>query len=255
MTAIPNALQIWGQNRAVDAELTVSSRTGTAENLRDRDPENCWVSSGSSDSVEESIRLMFRDAAGQPAAFGFDRVLLLNTNAKNLRGQYYASSTGGGTAVPELAAQNSAQDALFQLSAPPFTPWGFSLHIQDTRTAGQEKFLGELKLCKHLLTLDALTSFDRSDYAREGSYYLAGGGLVRWREFTRFAGTLTVKNLSKTGRDLLRRACLDYDFLTLAFFTEYDLRQTYDVAVAAPPRETFDRKTMLYEMTLEVKER
>ena len=254
---LPNSLQIFGENRVFSSQLAVSSGALSAENLRDRDPDACWRSSGSSDSVQEYAKFLFRDGAGQSAPYAFDRVLLLNTNIKNFSAVYYTSADGtASSAVPELAAAaNTGSDALFELSAPAFTPRGFGLFMQTTQTANAEKQIGGIKLCKHLLTLDALTTFDRRDYAREGSYYLAGGELVRWREFTRFGGTLTVKNLSKAGRDQLWAAYRDYDFLTLAFFTDYDLRQTYDVAVSAPPQETFDRKTQLYELSLEVKER
>ena len=255
--SFPNALQIFGENRIGMALLGQRSGAGTIENIRDRKYGTKWQSVGSSDAVEEYIDVFFKDKAGTYTAYDFDRIILLNTNAKAIRADYYTNpGTGPGTPIAGMTGKvNTATDALFAFDQPPVTPYGLGLYLHTTQVPNQNKFLGELKICKHILTLSALTQFQRQDYAKEGNYYTQGGELVRWREFRKFGGSFTLQNMSQAQRDALWTAYEAYDFFVFCFFSDFALSETYDVAITAPPSEVFNRTTQLYAISLEVKER
>jgi len=106
-----------------------------------------------------------------------------------------------------------------------------------------------------LLTLNARSSFKRKDAAKCGNLRMSDGSLVAWQEWQKVEGTLSLQNVTQTDRDALLAAIADYDFLTFAFFTDYDPAQTYVFCVAEPPTETFDRRTRLYSLELSLKER
>jgi len=255
--SFPNAVQIFGENRVSYALLGQSSGAGTIENIRDRKYGTKWQSVGSSDAAEEYVDVFFKDKAGNYASYDFDRIILLNTNAKTIRADYYANpGTGPGTPMPGASViNNDKPDCIISLGALPVTPYGVGLYLHSTQVPNQNKFLGELKVCKHILSLSALTQFQRQDYAKEGNYYTRNGDLVRWREFRKFGGQLTLQNVSQAQRDALWAAYESYDFFVFCFFSDFALSETYDVAITAPPSEVFNRTTQLYGISLEVKER
>lgn len=251
--SLPNALQIFGENIVVSANLaSASSGFASIGNIRDRKYNTKWQSVGSNDATQEDLVIYFLSSSGVQVAKTFDTIILLNTNMKSGYAYYYNGSEW--ISLPETIISNlDVPDKLFSFDAVSGDSLRFWLNT--TQIANQNKYLGELKVCKHVLTLDALSQFQRQDFAKEGHYYLSGGDLVRWREFRKFGGQLTLRNISKAQRDTLWAAYEAYDFFVFAFFSEYALAETYDVAITSPPSETFDRKTQLYEMGLEVKER
>jgi len=255
---MPDALQILGDNRVIGATLSGTSGSSTRENLRDLKYDTVWESVGASDTKNEYTYVRFFDAAGNYTCYPFDRILLLNTNALRIEITVpYGATPPISMGIDCGIYTNLSPDILIPIPIGVDESYmqGVDLMIKTTQTANEEKYIGELKLCKHILTLNALTQFQRQDYALEGNFYTRSGALVRWREFRKFGGSLTMQNVTQAQRDALWAAYELYDFFVFCFFSEYKLSETYDVAIVSPPTEVFNRKTQLYEITLEVKER
>ncbi|MFA5160916.1 MAG: hypothetical protein WC421_01610 [Elusimicrobiales bacterium] len=106
-----------------------------------------------------------------------------------------------------------------------------------------------------LLTLHAQSTFKRKDAAKCGNIRMSDGSLVAWKEWQKVEGTLSLRNVTQSDRDALLSAIATHDFLTFAFFADYDPTQIYEFLIAEPPTETFDRKTRRYEIELSLKER
>lgn len=250
--SIPDALQIFGENRVKDATLTALSGAASLENIRDGKYATKWTSVGSNDTTNEYISAQLLDRAGATTLYPFDTIILLNTNVKAGYAAYYNGSAWGNITGGTISAL-ATTDTMVSFSE--VTGSYMKLWLQTTQAANAQKYLGELKVCKHILTMSTLSNFARTDELRAGNYYTRGGNLVRFRIFNKFCGSLTLQNISKTQRDALWTAYDAYDFFVFAFFKDYALSETYDMAITSPPTETFNRKTQLYEITLEVKQR
>jgi len=250
-----NQITVYSQNR-LDKFCAIELPNGGSgsANLYDNDPATIYQSSGSNDSTTENVRFIFKDAAGNAVGRDFDSVILLNTNVKSLTAAYYDPIYQGYKVLSLSPASLSASNGILACS-PDENPTAVVLNLQTTQTADQEKKIGEVKLVKKLLTLDALSSFKRKDDAKSGSMRMADGSLVAWSEYQKPEGTLTLQNVSQSDRDALLSAIADNDFLTFVFFADYDPSQIYEFFVSEPPTETFDRKTKLYEMELSLKGR
>lgn len=251
---IPNALKIFGENIISPlSNITVSSGDATKTNLIDQRPDTVWLSSGSNDTTTEIVATEFANKIGYIAPAHFDRIILLNHNIKSMSADYVYGTTT--TDIPEATISDNAEDNLIiELAAPVYADQ-VRLSALTTMEANVDKQIGELKLCKYVLTLDALSNFERTDWRRGGTYRTRSGSLVRWNEAERVEGNFTIENITQTQRDAIYQATKDYDFLTFVLYDNFDPAAVYEFAIVNPPIETFDRKTRLYSITLQVKER
>lgn len=253
--SLPNAMQLSGQNWLdKNCGITVSGGDAVKPYLYDQKRATQWQSSGSDDTVTETVTITFNDDSGAAVTRRIDMFILLNTNVRGLSASY-TDAAGASHNIPDLnIADNEEENLIIEFSdyADART---FTLSMATTMEANGEKKVGELKLCELLINLEALTSFSRKDYANQGHYYLKTGELVRWREFSKVAGSLSLSNVSKDQRDALNTAIANFDFLTFIFYSEYDASSVYEFAVTEMPSETFDRRTQLFEIGLELTER
>lgn len=251
-----NAIQIFGENRVVLSTLSAYSGAASLPYVKDQKPATLWQSVGSDDAVNEFITSYFLNKSGSNAAYAFDRVVLLNTNVKSMKLYYYTSVGGTPVEISEGdISDNTQANRIIEMAALPSVPYGLSLSMYTTQTADEQKYLGELKACKHIMTLNALTEMERGGEARCGDYRVINGDLVKWRDWEKFGARLTMRNVSQAQRTALRQALADYDFLTFVFNDDADDMEVYEVSVAQPISERFNRKTGLYELDLEMKER
>jgi len=235
--------------------VTASSGAGGVALLYDRKPATAWASSGSTDSIMETLGIAFRDSAGQPVARTFDTVMLLNHNVKDMTARYLDTS-GAQQAIAEANIPNCQTPDLFLDLPAPVTGSGLTLKLSATQIADREKSIGELKVCRRVLSLgNARTGFERRDQSKQGYYYTADGSLVSWREYYKRAGTLTLEELTLSDRNTLLAAVEAYDFLTVVFHRDFYAREVFEFAVIAPVIETLSRVTGRYTLALEVTER
>lgn len=247
-----NAIELYGENRVALSTLTGSSGTLSLGSLIDQKPSTKWQSVGSSDAIDEWLVAQFLDKSGLPTLRQFDRLILLNTNIKSGYAAYYNGSAWANindTVTGDLAKPNK----IFSFS--PVSGYSLKFWFETTQTPNQQKYLGELKACKHILTLNALTNFERSGESKRGDYRVANGDLVKWSEWEKFGGTLRIQNLSQAQRDAIRQAVVDYDFLTFVFNDDPDNMEVYEVSVSTPMAERLNRRIGLYELELALKER
>jgi len=223
--------------------------------LYDQKPATAWASVGSSDSVTETLSISFRNSAGQVVSRSFDTIMLLNHNVKALTAQYLDGS-GVEQVIAEAAITDSQTLDLFIDMTAPVTGSSLMLNLSATQIINREKSIGELKVCKRILTLgNAKATFERRDQSKQGYYYTANGNLVAWKEYIKRAGTLTLEELTLADRNTLLAAVEAYDFLTLVFHRDFYAREVFEFAVIAPVTEKLDRLSGRYMVSLEVAER
>ena len=235
--------------------LTVSSGSNSSGALCDGTESPVWSSLGSTAAVTETITAVFADTWGNPVTRSVDRLLLLNTNAGAITAQWQDSG-GNWNSIPQAALSGlTAGSVIIELPSP-VTAAGIRINISATSDSAAEKYLGELKFCASIMSMTgALTSLSLGSTDKGGSYYLSGGQLVAWRQYRKRTATLKAENLSAADRKSLIDTLGNNLFLTFSAACDGDPAQAVEFAQAAPPSENYDRRTGLYAVSLELKER
>ena len=251
-----NAIRLYGENFInADCGYTFLSGSTLESYLYDQKPASQWSSSGSDDTTEETIEIVFKNWQGAEVTRTIDTLILLNHNIKS-----GGADSWSGTAWVEIASaaisDNDEDNLIIDLSASVSTS-RIRFRLNTTMVENAEKVIGEVKACLNIFDGSQLwlSSFARSDVQQAGSYNLAGGSLVQWREYARLNGALDLYDVSKTNRDTLFPYFTANGWLTIALYYDHDPSAVYEVAIVSAPNEMIDRKTELYSLSMEVKER
>jgi hypothetical protein len=249
-------VKIYSPNRLDEnCALAVTSGENRAESLRDGRLNPQWSSSGSGTGVTETITAIFADEWGNPVSREIDRILLLGTNAAAIAAQWRDGQEVWHD-VPECSLSGITGSSVIVETAQTFSAYAFRLNILEASPANSEKLLGELKLCRSIMELNrALTSVSLGRTEKGAAYYLSGGGLVAWREYSKRTASLRAENLSPDDRLALANAFSENLFLSFSLSDDGADARAVEFARAAPPQETYDRKSGLYTVSVELRER
>ncbi|MDR0291759.1 MAG: hypothetical protein LBI01_03130 [Elusimicrobium sp.] len=97
--------------------------------------------------------------------------------------------------------------------------------------------------------------FARSDYAKQGYYYLNDGSLLAWKEYQKAGGRMNITNCSFDVKNKILKAFEDNSFLSFQLNPDIDAAALYDFALVKAPAEKFDIKTGLFELELNLAQR
>ena len=239
----------------LDSNSSISATSGAnTAALYDGKLTPQWSSSGSGTGITETITIAFRSQWGNPATRQLDRILLLNTNAAAIAAQWQ-DAAGQWHEIPECAFSGITSSNVIVEMVSAVAARGFALSISAVNS-GTEKLLGELKLCKSVADLSrALTTVSFSCTDKGGNYYLSGGQLVAWREYRKRAASLKAENLVAGDRDALMLALSDNIFVNFSADCGGDPAETAEFAQSSAPQQYYDRRTGLYSVSLELRER
>lgn len=130
--------------------LAVSSNDTDKARLYDRSSDPAWITSGeNSDLTTSSIAVLFIED-GVAAMRTVDTVVLLGTNAKSGKVQYW---TGAAWADVTGGAYSAVSTDYKVITFTGVAATGFRVLIDTTQTANQEKEVGELLLLTTLVTV------------------------------------------------------------------------------------------------------
>jgi len=247
------SLELCTENLTVrKAALAATSGADLLYALKDSGTDTFWQSQNSASGATETITLTFTDEYGAPCAAVIDRIVLQNTNAAKISAQY-TNSDGETVAIAEAALSGlSTNEARIALDSP-IKAAALMLTIESTQDGGEKK-LGGLLVTKSLCTLSASTTLERSDYWRTGNFYTADGSLVLWREYARAAATLSVKEMAREQSRAIRLALEESPYLCILPGADYHDGAAAHYAVTSAPREYYDPRTGLCELTLELRQ-
>lgn len=251
-----NALRLFGENFVNgDCSYTFSSGSDKQAYLYDQLPATGWDSVGSDDSTQETIEITFKNWQGAEISRTIDQIVLLNHNIK----AGGADSWDGSAWQPIASATftgNAAANTIITLAAAVATT-RLRLRLDTTITANAQKTIGELKACAAIFTGSQqwLSDLRRYDEQQAGGYRLYGGALVHWREYTKFGASLMMQDVSKADRDTIMTHYAANGWLTLVVAYDHDPAAVYEVAIDSAPQEALDRKSGLYEISMELRER
>lgn len=251
-----NALKIFSQNWLDEnCAITVLSGDATKAYLYDQNQARQWVSVGSSDAIEESLEIIFKNWQGSEVSRTFDRIILLNHNLKSCAFDYWDGAQW--VIITPAALANVTVAYTYIELVTPISATRVRVRPATTQTANAEKAIGELKFCQKILpgTQLWLSALTRSDEQQSDSVYTGEGRLIFWKDWTRFAMSGNLVDVTLADHDLLFPYLKSAQFVTIVFYNDFDLTECFECAIVSSPGHTLDRKTKLFEISLELKER
>jgi hypothetical protein len=192
-----------------DDVITVSSGDDTKSYLYDRKKNTQWVSVGETDengdySTFIEVEFMQDGYSPAPVSRTFDTFVLLNTNLKEFKLQYWTGSSWQD--IPEtITTSNGNSTVIIHFIGSPIGSFKVRLLMDKTITPNQEKAIGEMLVMSYKFQLkDILMGHNRKDWEKSDHYRLADGTLETWFEVSKFALTQSLKNVNETLRNELK---------------------------------------------------
>lgn len=184
------------------------------------------------------------------ALTAISKILIKNSNLTALTVEYKAAAEDNFTTLTPTQ-ETCGQDFIFTLSAPVNM-----LVLKLTFTASGTLNIGKIIAASTLLNLsEVLSTLSGNIYAREGYHYLANGALIKWKDFSKYALTLTLENISLTVKQNLENILKNNTFLTYIFYGSFDGALINEYALRQTPFFNFDRRRALYRTTLSLLEK
>lgn len=204
--SITGMMKVFYQNKLLTEifSMTVSSGDGSKTNLYDLDRETYWQSSGSNDTTQETIEIVFN------ATQTINRILLLNHNFKEFKIQYW-----NGSAYADFAAvyslktdsvaskidytDNAQTTRYFEFTAVSTTK--IKIYATKTIVANAEKYLYELYIGQEIGTFveDLAGSPNRYTPVPQNynSQFLkkSNGGMIRFNSANKFSADFALSEL------------------------------------------------------------
>ena len=218
--------------------------------LYDQIPSTQFIGTAGTDV----ITVTFKNWQGSDLSISFDRIILLNTNFKDITADYWNGSEW--ISIPEATATiaSGTTNKIIEIVTA-ITCTKMRVTVTDTNPTAQQRKLGELKVCKSIVSPAALTTFARVDDQKAGAYRLAGGPIVAWREYTKVGGTLSLENVTNADLVLLLPYLKSATLITVIFYATFDVSEIYEFVIVNSPNYTIDRKAERYSINMELKER
>jgi len=250
-----NGIKIFGENFINgDNDYAFLSGSALVAYLYDQKRYTAWVSSGSNNLTEEYIEITFKNWQGEAVQRTFDRIIILGHNLKAAQCQYWDGSAWQDITEGVLA-DNAATDNLLEISSP-ITSYKFKIKMTTTQIADAEKYIGEIKVCATILEPTLwLTDFKRNDDDKSGNYRLSKGSLVSWKEWNKVEGSLDIENAVLAEITTLETYIRNNQYLTIVFYDDFDMTETYEFIVVNPINYSLDKKMEYYETSLDLAER
>jgi len=184
------------------------------------------------------------------ALTALNKIIIKSSNLTTLTIEYKAAAEDNFTTLTPTQ-ETCGQDFIFTLSAPVNV-----LVLKLTFTASGSLNIGGIIAANTLLNLgEVLSTLSGNIYSREGHHYLANGALIKWKDFTKYALTLTLENISFTVKQNLENILKNNTFLTYIFYGSFDTALIGEYALKQAPFFNFDRRRALYKTTLNLLEK
>jgi hypothetical protein len=254
-----NALKIYSQNY-VDSLADIQGFSGNNKSyLYDQNASTQYLSAGAIVPTvsSETLTIVFRDNTATSILKSFNRIILLNHTLKDFVVEYYLFDSGSGTfSWVNISTQTGVTSAntIIKLGAT-YTCYQMRITCTLTQDGSWTGKIGELKICSSsAIDGDELWFSDTQiQYEQKaGSFRVSDGALVYWKEWTRFAGVMTLNDVTKTERDILIAYLKAASIYTFVLYADHDASEVYEACLVNPPNQVLDRKTGLYQISLEL---
>ncbi len=248
------SLIVCGENFVNDQNTyTVTSGDATKGRLYDQRKDTRHGSNGSAEGVAHVVQVDFKDRVGTAVSRTFDRILICNHNLKNFYVEYWNGSAW--VSVTESVLTTNAETNNYIEMAASVSATKVRLTCTNTIGAVADKLIGELKVCLFKVLVRHLARVERRNWDDGGSYRLQGGGLVTFRNLTKFEAEVTLEQVSLATYEILEPLVSGREWMTWVICQDFRLADIYEVAATSPLSEYLNRKEYFYTLAFKAGER
>lgn len=91
--------------------------------------------------------------------------------------------------------------------------------------------IGQLRVLEKLFELKATTATEINYCSKEGKLRTYNGRLIIWTDYSKWAATVSAKNVSKKQYDLLKFFVCRDGFISIEPFGEFEIKDIYEVYI------------------------
>jgi hypothetical protein len=189
----------------------------------------------------------FKDKFGKFIVRSIDTIVLQNSNVKSMQVKYTDNSKNEVLAYELI---NNLKSEIRITLPQKITGSKITFNIQSVFN-GKDIKIGQLRVLEKVLDLNATTETSVTYKTKDGSLRTYNGRLVTWTDYSKWAATVTAKNVAKEQYDLLKFfACRD-GFITIEPFGEFEEKDIYEVYIKRSDLEySINRWSGLFDINL-----
>lgn len=193
--------------------------------------------------------IFFTDSFGNVVNRTFDVLILQNTNITDLT--VSAADNAGVYAQIAFIAGNSEKNIFKPLEGKVTTS---SVKISITAANSSYAEVGEFKICNLLSNLFALTKAKESRDCNAGNFRTASGRLIHYKDFSKWANSLDMENITKSDFDVLLNEIQSEGELIIVPYLDLEIQAIYECYVNPEAKYSVDRKTELFSLSIDAGE-
>lgn len=202
----------------------------------------------SADNLPYTLTLFFTDRYGNAVNRNIDSLILANTNIKDMS----IAALQNGNYTNFFTITGNTEKTIFVKNPSSITTT--SLQITIPTTNNPASVYGTLGIYNFLCNLFALTDSDFRNEANEGGYRVVDGSYIHFGDYNKWAAKVKMENLPKAQFDLLTNQAKQVGELTAIPYKDLEASAIYECAVNRGFSWGVDRKTELFNLTLELNE-
>lgn len=197
-----------------------------------------------------SFTFFFSDVWGNIKNQTVDTLILQDTNIKNL--QIYAADSAGNYSE-FINLQDNDGDTVMYTAPAPVTASSLRVVVPAAGNPQQIR-AAKIGVYAHLANLCALTSADFKRDTKQGNFRTLAGNLVFYGDYEKWTAKIKIENLPAAQFSALDAAIKADNILTVIPFKNFAPAAIYESYINPEFSFSLDRKTELYDATLEAQE-
>lgn len=201
-----------------------------------------------SNNLPYSLTLFFTDRYGNPTSRKIDTLILQNTNIKKLTVSYL--NNGGYTALFNVS-NNTASTVFLKAQSAVETS---SLQIDIPSTDNPAEISGRFGVYGFICNLLALTDSNYKNEANAGGYRVVNGNYIHYFDYKKWSAKVKMENLAQDQFTLLSEQAQNIGEITAIPYQDLFIDAVYECAVNPEIAYGLNRKTELFNLTLELNE-
>jgi len=195
-----------------------------------------------------TLTVYFTDRYGNAINRVIDTFILNNTNIKNMT--VAALVNGNYTNIFSISGNTQSTVIIKNESATTTN----SLQITIPTTNNPATVYAQLGIYAFICNLCALTDSDYKKDANYGGYRVIDGSFIHYADYNKWVGKIKMENLPQEQFNLLTNQTDEYGEMTVIPYQDLEANGVYECAVNREYSWGLDRKTSLFNLTLELNE-
>lgn len=221
------------------------------KNAQDSNGNSVDLRTITNEQVPFESTIFFADRYGNIVNRTIDTLILNNTNIVNMT---VSKSDGLGNYTTAFTVSgNDKTDLIIQLENP-ITTSSLRFTVNDDTFNPEYINIGYMGVFAYLCNLCALTESDYKKDANYGGYRVVNGSYIHYADYNKWTAKIKMENLPQAQFNLLTNQVDEFGELTVIPYQDLEAQAIYECGVNREYSYSLDRKTSLFELTLECNE-